>query len=76
MDQTLFNEFKVAGINRAVQDNVDFHGSLDSANETFQQDENSITVQRRRAYLMEMNDDFDIQQVFKEISWQNKQWTE
>lgn len=57
MDQTSYNEFKITG-----------------AEFTFEtsHNEESLTAQRRRSYLMEMNEDFDIQQVFKEINWSQK----
>lgn len=59
MDQTSFNEFKISGIDIF---------------ETSPNDD-SITAQRRRSYLMEMNEDFDIQQVFSEVTW-NQKFTE
>jgi len=62
-------EFKFTGIDKTIGSgsSFSFHDSFET-----HEDENSITVQRRRSYLMEVNEDFDIQQVFKEISWQNQ----
>ena len=67
MDQTSYsyNEFKINGI-----DNLGL-GSSENIFET-SQNEDSLTAQRRRSYLMEMNEDFDIQQVFKDISWNQR----
>jgi len=62
-------EFKFTSVDKTIGtgSSFSFQDPFDS-----HEDENSITVQRRRSYLMEVNEDFDIQQVFKEISWQNQ----
>lgn len=66
-------EFKITGIDKTIENNLDI-GSFENKFE-YHEDQDSISVQRRRTYLMEMNDDFDVQQVFKEINW-NQRLTE
>jgi hypothetical protein len=65
-----FNEYKITGIEKTIGSGSSF-GIHDYPFE-IHEDQDSLTVQRRRSYLMEVNEDFDIQQVFKEISWQNQ----
>jgi hypothetical protein len=60
------NEYKITSIEKSIGSGFDYDPF------EIHEDENSLTVQRRRSYLMEVNEDFDIQQVFKEISWQNQ----
>lgn len=56
VDQTSFNEFRINAFEILE----------------FTQNDDSITAQRRRSYLMEMNEDFDIQQVFNQVTWNQK----
>jgi len=65
------NEYKITSIDKAIGSSSSF--SIHDYPFETHEDENSITVQRRRSYLMEVNEDFDIQQVFKEINWQNRE---
>ena len=65
MDQTSFNEFKITGFDKILENGFGIPENVFEAS----QNEDSLTAQRRRSYLMEMNEDFDIQQVFKEINW-------
>jgi hypothetical protein len=67
VDLTSFNEFKITGIENnfgsAIGSENFFEASIN---------EESLTAQRRRSYLMEMNEDFDIQQDFKEVTWNQR----
>lgn len=74
MDQASLNEFnKVTGIDKTLESSFGF-GFSEHTFEAFENEE-SITVQKRRNYLMEMNEDFDLQQAFKDVNW-NQRLTE
>ena len=71
MDQTSFNEFKATEMEKIILENAGF-GPHDGFSFGIHEDENSISVQRRNAYLMEVNNDFEIQHVLSEFSWTPK----
>jgi len=68
VDLTSFNEFKI------TLGNENNFGAVLGSENFFEAsiNEESLTAQRRRSYLMEMNEDFDIQQDFKEVSWNQR----
>lgn len=73
MDQTFSPEFKIKSIDRKIQDiRTD---SIHDFDFDFNDDE-SITSQKTRSYLTDLNEDYDVQQVFKDITWINQCWAE
>lgn len=73
MDKVFATEFKIRSIDRKFSDIRS--DSIHDFSFDFNDDE-SITSQKRRSYLTEVNEDYDVQLILKDVTWINQSWTE